>query len=409
MTLPTLPRTFYDEHPTLRHVRQAANARRCPPDLVLAFTLCRVAAMIPTTHTVHGSCLNYVAALVGPSGSGKSKADKCARDLLPVLPTDLDGLPIGSGEGLVDAYLQLETVDGKSTKRQVHVAGLFHVDEGEQFLAVARREKSTTMPILRNLWTGALVGTTGAKADTTRRLDAGTYRFALTVGLQPNYATQLLSDDHAGTPQRFLWVAAADPNAPDTRPAWPGSLDLPPTVTCPADLDPDILRQVDDDELKALRVGGHADPQRSHATLLTLRTAALLATLLGQPGKVDAVPWLLAQQLIEHNHAVTRHLVAAADTERRERDRQAADETVEITAYKAEQFDRRAVDRIAANIGRKVHDGMAHVPRLRDGTASRDRHLFDDALLKARDLGWVVIVDRNRLEPGPVKPPERTT
>ena len=56
--------------------------------------------------------------------------------------------------------------------------------------------------------------------DRTRSLAAGSYRFALLSGWQPEYATALLDDAAGGTPQRFLWFAAEDPTIPDVRPAW---------------------------------------------------------------------------------------------------------------------------------------------------------------------------------------------
>jgi hypothetical protein len=82
--LPHLPASFWEQSPQLTAIRQAAFARITSPDAVLACVLCRVAASFPPTFTLpNNTSLNYIVALVGDSGHGKSVAFRTARHLLP--------------------------------------------------------------------------------------------------------------------------------------------------------------------------------------------------------------------------------------------------------------------------------------------------------------------------------------
>jgi hypothetical protein len=62
-----------------------------------------------------------------------------------------------------------------------------------------------------------------AYANATRRisLEAHSYRLGLVVGVQPERAGALLDGSDGGTPQRFVWLPATDPNLtanPDPEP-----------------------------------------------------------------------------------------------------------------------------------------------------------------------------------------------
>lgn len=402
--LPTLPASFYDQTPQLTHIRRAAQAFRTPPDTVLASVLTRVAATVPPAARVNRDSPNYIAALVGHSGSGKSKSARCARELLPQIGTELDGWPVSSGEGLVQAYLRTEKVDGQLVQIQHHTAGLFHVDEGQQLLAVADRQGSTTFSLLRNMWVGETAGTTGARSETTRRLQHGRYRFAMTVGLQPDYAAQLLNDHHAGTPQRFLWTAARDPDPPPTCPKWPGELPMPTVVSCDVRIGSQVQRVIDDAERRSLIDGGTPDPLRSHETLLTMRTGYLLAVLHGRPGELDGDDWVLGLQLVEHSRSVVEALQQIAVTRRREQNAEQDREQVERQQHRADLTRQRDIERVARHIARHLHNhGPQRGPELRQKVAHRDRHLFDDAARHGISVG-LFSVDGDKVIAGPVKP-----
>jgi hypothetical protein len=121
-------------------------------DLVLHVVLARTAACIP--HTVElppivGSVgsLNFYAAGIGSSGSGKSTAVATGRELVPAPPgLDIaDDRPIGSGEGIAEAYMgtvEQETEDGKKARMRAQVRhnAFIYVDEGEALVDMMHRK-----------------------------------------------------------------------------------------------------------------------------------------------------------------------------------------------------------------------------------------------------------------------------
>ena len=385
MTIPTLPATYYDQHPTLSHVHKAARSRRTSPDVVLGALLCRVATLIPVTGTVHGSQVNYLTAIVGPSGSGKTTANRCARDLRPEIGTPLDGVPPGSGEGIVQRYLTRQKIDGESVQVQTNSAALFHTDEGEQLLNLADRQGSTTLATIRTMWAGDTVGNSNANSETSRLLQRDQYRFTMTLGLQPGFASQLLANTSAGDPQRFLWVGTGDPDAPEVIPSWPGPLPMPNVIGAPCEIADEIRQEIDRAQLATLRAGGHSDPLEAHAGLLRLRTAAIFATLLGTPGMIDADPWLLALELVEHSAKVTNYLGTLSAEHQRERDAEWIDRQEARQEIRAE----KATPRIARRLAEKVQHEDWLRSDLRRACAYRDREYFDDALALAFRHGWI--------------------
>lgn len=397
LSTPSLPAGFYDT-PALTHVRRAAEANLVAPDALLAAVLGRVATGTPPEATVNRSPLNYIAAIVGGSGAGKSQAVRTARQLLPNIGTDLDNLPVSSGEGLVQAYMSRE--DGEN--RQRHTAGLFYVDEGETLLRVAGREGSTTLATLRTLWSGESTGSTGAQSTTTRRLAADAYRFALVVGIQPAYAMSLLDDDHAGTPQRFLWVSAAHPDAPSDTPEWPGEI----TVTYPTTairLPADVIAQVNEQRRAALRQGGYSDAYQSHATQLALRLSGLLAIIEGHPTQISADDWKRGQIIVEHSRRVIQSLIDARQSEK----------IAEETERDLHEIDRRLnrrdaeheanLDRIAKRAGLLLREhGELPKGQLRHRLNSRDRQHAEDAFRRGVKNGQIVLAENGRLAAGPL-------
>ena len=403
MNLPTLSPEFYAYSPALEKIREEAQALRCPPDAVLGAVLCRLAALVPVSTTVNGDSPNYFVALVGGSGSGKTTSVGVARKLIPEIGTDLDGLPVSSGEGLVQAYLRQEKVDGKLEQRQVHTAGFFYVDEGQQLLAQSERQGSTTLSTLRLMWAGEVAGTTGARAETTRRLQAGSYRVSLLVGLQPDFASTLLADDHAGTPQRFLWLACRDPEPPDNPGRPKGALPMPHTISGQIRLSQTVERTIDSVRLEVLRNGGHNDPLASQESVLRLRTGYLLALLNGRPEELDGEDWLAGLELVEHSRKVAHALKQMAQQKRRERHLEADAEIVERIQNRNEMKREKDLDRIARNVSEKVQDGPRRGPDLRRDIAYRDRELFDDAVHHACKVGLLTPIDEG-FKAGPVKP-----
>jgi len=376
--LPHIGDDFYAEHPRLSDILRAARNDRTSPDAVLLAVLVRVATLIPVDATVNGQPVNLIAALVGSSGSGKSSSHRTARRLIPDVGTDRDGIGVGSGEGIAQAFLTRE----KNENVQVRDAVLFWCDEGETLLKVGRREGSTTLATLRSAWDGDTLGQSNANAETTRIVRHGRYRFVMTIGLQPPFAAELLADQTAGTPQRFLWAASGDPNADHARPTWPNDLQVSKGEPCPFNVDAEVSRIVNDRRVTALRNGGHDDPEEAHATQNQLRIAAILAHLLDDGGRhVTPQVWNIAGMIVENSRNVRRELA------RQHQQTTLIDAVDKVATRLAVVNDARDVihDRNVERIGHVIvnyltRNGTSPRNDVVKAVAGRDRKLFDDAL-----------------------------
>lgn len=386
--LPQLSPSFWESHDVLRHIARAARAEANPasPDAVLGVCLCRVSAITPIETTLPGvgGTLNYLVGLVGPSGAGKSTAQRIARRLIPEIGTDLDSIPIGSGEGLIECYLRTTRVkddngETRAEKVQQHTSAYFYVDEAETFIAKKRQDASTTLATLRSMWSGSDVGSTNASHETTRRLKDGTYRFAAAMGFQPKYTVDLMRDDAAGTPQRFLFVSALDRYAVEVPSSYPGPLHVPTPRRGPIHVDPEVERIVRTRRIQHMRGEVEVDPLDTHRDLLQLRTAAHLAALCGDPASVSAFWWNLANEVVETSRAIRGVLydhdreIATAEKVQRVEDRIATDEMIR----------ERNAARISANLGRAARRlGPKPFQTLVNQLASRDRLYadLDDAI-----------------------------
>lgn len=378
--LPHLPPDFYDAHPVLTHIRAACHSQDLPPapDAVLAVALARVAALVPVeTHLPgDGGTVNYLSAVVGPPGSGKSTANLRARALIPSLGDDvLDSAPLGSGEGMVEAYLR--TVD--KAKVQCRTSAFFYVDEAETLINRSKMEASTTLSTLRSMWSGAAVGAMNARTETTRHLNAGAYRFAAVIGFQAPFAMQLIADDAAGTPQRFLYVSSLDPSVPDVGPSNPGPLAIVAPRPGTVHVDREIRRLVGERARRIHRGELVVDALEQHRYYLQLKTACLLSVLCGDGGSVTLPWWNLAARMVDNSRrivlALTEGARLAAQAEREAK----AEERIETREMEDEKHLRRVgalVHRHATEAGRPLQWGYftKHVMNSRD----RKRFTVDD-------------------------------
>lgn len=313
-----LPEEFWTARPALGHVRRAARARLVSPDAVLGAVLARVAAITP--HTVElppivGSPLGltFYAAVVGAPEAGKSAAVGVAGELVPAPEGVIDSLPLGSGEGMVEVLFEfVEEADDegkvRKIKKQTRHAAIFRVDEGAVLGDLGGRRGSTLLPTLRSAYTSGPLGNANASAETRRILRAGTYVYGIVLGLQPELAGPLLADADAGTPQRFIWVSATDPGAPDEAGEWPGPLAwTPPTsweleryaltsggwIRHRLEVAPAIRSEIRGERLAVMRGEIERAPLDAHSTLARLKVAAVLA-LLDQRCDVTEEDWRLS-------------------------------------------------------------------------------------------------------------------
>jgi hypothetical protein len=435
---PNLAAEFWAKRPELLRIRQFAESTGLSPDALLGAVLARVAVATPPNVVLpdlvgatYGS-LNCIHALIGASGSGKSTTMGSAAVLLPLdeFQIDRDGIGIGTGEGIIEAYLDdVPVIDeaGKtrSEKAQTRTRILFSVDEGQIMSDMSKRNGSTLMSILRSAWSGATLGQSNAQKSTSRELKAHLYRFAALVGFQPSKAEAILEDEAGGTPQRLLWFSVTDPNMllPEDRPERPAAfhwqsrpvqyhrpeptgklLDISHAtnpVNGPAEAIIEVLQAsplaIHETGMAHTMAGrGESDinPLDSHKMLLRGQTAALLA-LLADPltdGYSDD-DWLLAGEIVDTSCGV-RDWVLTSAAEQRRRDAAARNMAAAGQAVTVRQvLDDDATTRAARSIGRKVARSTEPVSEADcwRGVSSKVRKQVtrDDVLALAVDLGLI--------------------
>lgn len=415
-----LPHTFWETRPTLQHIRQAAHNRLVSADALLISSLARVVTqtshriVLPATVGSRAS-INLFASIVDPSGGGKTAAVQVARELIPLERTDIaDPILPSSGEGLIEAffaYVPEEQPDGKTkkVKRQVKQAGFAIVDEGQSLLAQADRTGSTIMETIRSAWIGGDLGQHNAAEERKRWLKAHQYRLCIVIGFQMAYAAHLIGDGEGGTPQRFTFALATDPNI-DPEADWPGQLKIPSHHTTPhfndIELDDTIRTGIRQRRLQRSTGELKVDPLDTHADLRRLKLAAALALLEGRLN-IDLDDWDLAG-IIDRTSCAVRTLAIetdrAATTAARQSataiaiEREAATETAAIT---------RTIHRCARTVARKIwKEGTMSAAEAYRSVSSRYRPEapLDAVIDVAVAAEWVHIDQENTLTKGTKRP-----
>ncbi|HEX2857070.1 MAG TPA: hypothetical protein VHO26_06275 [Propionibacteriaceae bacterium] len=285
-------RVFTATH-TLATIRQAAHARLVTPWAVLGATLARIVAEVPP-HVVlpplvgSDASLNLAVALVADSGGGKSGASGCAADAVTILGRRAHDIGPGSGEGIMQEFLEYDDQE-KCNVLRANPLALLQADEIGQIGAVQGRSSQASFgPIIRSMLTGDMVATSAVDAARKRHLPANTYRLAVVAGVQPRLASILLDDTDAGTPQRWVWMPASDPewDVPDT--PWPApvrwSLPIPPRG---GTADGRVRIEVPDATVRAVKqarvrkLRGEGEALDGHRLLAREKVAAALAILHG--------------------------------------------------------------------------------------------------------------------------------
>lgn len=418
-----LPAAFWDARPALRHIQQAAHARSISADGLFGVVLARrCAATLPSVRLppmigADGS-LNTFVALVGPSGTGKSSAVACGRDVLPLAGDGItDGLNVGSGEGLIEAYLGVPEVDGAArgrAKTQVITSVFAVLDEGEALAQQGGRKGATLLPTLRTAWSGGSLGQANASADRRRHLRDHSYRLAAVIGYQPEHAAVLLADDASGTPQRFLWLSATDPAIPDSPTPWPGPLDGQ-SVPAHLDLSLEVERisvalavesEIRQRGLAQRRGQDLAHRLDSHGDLVRLKVAALLG-LLDDRHDIAAADWDLAGVVMETSRAVRGEV--ASDARRRAAASEAASTSKAVRRQDAldDSLEAKALGRAARTIANRVHGhGPQSASDLMRAMSSKHRQhvTLYQAIDRAIDEEWIVLDSEGRYSSGSSKP-----
>lgn len=423
----TLPEEFWSSSSLFEHIRQAAHSRSRSADVVLHAALARVAACLP--HTIElppivgaAGSLNVFTAPVGPSGTGKSTGVAIARELL-VPPPGLDiadNLPLGSGEGIAEAYMGMRkepNEEGKlaNVRVQVRFNAFIYVDEGEALVELMKRNGSTILETLRRAWTGATLGQANASSDRRRIVQQGMYRLGLVIGFQPEKAAGLLGDAAGGTPQRFLFCSAIDPSIPDRQPEWPGPLNWCPPDAALLDqhvvhvngyvrhhltVDEGIVEEIRATDLARQRGEAYCEELDGHAMLHRFKLAGLLAALHGGM-HVGAEEWAWAEQIWRASVGVRNGIAQIVKRQSDQEEAAYVDKRAnrEFVAEAARRSAPAAVDNLAVRIAEYVRthatqdDGVKRRTLQRQVPSSRDSAIFQPALTRGIELGWITFRD----------------
>ncbi|MHC3391324.1 hypothetical protein ACLQ2E_17990 [Streptomyces lavendulocolor] len=447
-TIPGLiPDEFYAARPELAHIRQAGHSRNRSGDVALLSVLTRLSGIV--SHRIRAdtgvagyASLNLFGGIIGPSGIGKSTGVEVADRLMPA-PTHLDfrdGLPLGSGEGLAEIFMDTveeetgevkrgrggtETPVTQRVRKQVRHNAFFYVDEGATITRLMKERSGSTLgETLRSAAVGQTLGQTNASKDTSRYIPSGSYSLGLLVGFQPETVAPLFEEVAEGTPQRFLWVQVVDPSIPDQQPPWPGELvDWRSAATVASGdeasgfvlvtFDEAIkaeLRAADLAKVRGQTPAADLNPLDSHAPLMRVKIASLLAILAGRRN-VNAEDWRLAAILWDASCATRDSVLKYAEGLRRleqeKRTRARIEEEVRVDRAKQladEARADRAVERLATRLAVLVREKGPQTRRaVRDRTAGRDKRFLVDAFAYAVLREWVVERD-GKFDAGPVPP-----
>lgn len=416
-----LPPEFWASRPSLDHIRRAAHSRTRCADAVLLFTLGRVAALVHPTTTLPAivggrASLNFLGGVVSSSGGGKSTAGAVARDLVPIGRRDVVAdVPPGSGEGLAELFFELveeEGDDGKKrkVKRQTKSAAFIYLDEGQALAEMGNRKGATLLPTLRSAWSGEVIGQSNATVETHRVLPAHSYRMAILVGFQLEYAAGLIDDAPGGTPQRFVFATATDPSVPDEPPEWPGELDIevPPIISGGRDIvfDTEVADEIRRRSLMQVRGELEPDALDTHRDQVRMKVAALLGILDGRLC-VSREDWELAGVVMATSNAVRNWVIEHARLQARRSEDARTAALARRDAALQDEAQRRALISGAKSIARRVHKvgGESKFSVVRAAVASKHRELVsvEDMLTHAVEEKWIKasnVTPENRQDDG---------
>lgn len=413
-----LPEEFWKEREIFQHIRNAAHARLCSGDVAFWATMARLSGMVShrvraETYIGDPASLNLFVAAVGPPGAGKSTSAAIARRLMDGPDDFLDGLPLGTGQGMCEIFMgEVDEGTGKykangeeitaRVRKQVAHNAYFYVDEGGVLGKNGSGETSVLFETIRSAAIGGTIGQTNASADRKRLITADSYAMGMLIGFQPVTALPLLADAGTGTPQRFIWSWVIDPHISRDRPAHPGKIvghlgTWRPTADTLIAFPERICKMLEDNILERRcdpNYEENPDDLNGHADLMKVKVASLLA-ILDKRLRVDEDDWRLAETLWASSCLVRDSLALRAKREA-EAARKAQEDAavgVAVRIHDARTSSDHNLERLAQGVRRnvaKAEAGGITWGALRKKFEAKDRPLLEKALALAVSRGWVV-------------------
>jgi hypothetical protein len=410
-----LPEDFWKKRPLFEQIRDTAHARRCSADVAFWATMTRFSGMISHRIRLDSgvgklASLNLFAAVVGPPGAGKSSSAELAFDIMSAPDDFLDGLPIGTGEGMCEIYMgeELRGTGKYNAKReeimklvrlQVAHNAYFYVDEGAVLTQNGSKSASVLMETIRSAAIGGSIGQTNASADRKRLIKRGQYAMGMLIGYQETTALPMLADADGGTPQRLFWSWVLDPNIPKERPKYkPKITDHLGLWRPESDVVIEFPRWIQDEideELQARRSGAkEIDILDGHSPLMKVKAAGNLA-LLDKRKKIKDEDWEIADLLWANSCLVRNSLVARArqEAEAVRKAQEDAQVSVATRIHEATAGADRRLESLANRVRTYVADaGVGGITwgALRKKLASSERPLLEKAIELAEGRGWIV-------------------
>lgn len=398
---------FWDSRPVLAHIRAWAMARRASPWAVLgealAEAICHTPPSFQLPPLVGGNgTLNMLIAMVGKSGAGKLSAHAAAlsaikwHGIVGCIPDRIERLPLGSGEGLARNYGFTRKNETGHELSRLRYSAITTIAEIDTFAAIGGRSGSTISPELRKFYSGESLGFSYADPNKRVIIPEHSYRGCVIAGVQPGRGEVILGDMDGGFPQRWLWLPATDPSAPDLRPKaplaleWepPGNISLLEPESGPLIMKVCAQAREDIDEARLNSLRGTGADQDSHSLYTRLKIAAGLA-LLDERDAVTDADWELSGVVMKVSDrtrdGVAAHLRRKSAEENVARGRaegirrEVADATVQ----------KRANARVAQNVLNKLSREWTSRTTLRNSIARRDRESLDEVLSGLVESGRV--------------------
>jgi len=388
---------FWLRRPTIAHLQTYARARRASPWGVLGCALARIIVATPKFYVLPpfigtDASLNLFVGLVGRPGAGKDAAEAVAAEAINVGSVVASG--IGSGEGI--AHLFMKRDHGQILQHTESV--LLKIAEIDTLAALTERRGATLLPELRKAWMGQELGFAYADKDKRLPVPQHEYRLCLIAGIQPNRAMTLLNDTDGGTPQRFLWLPATDPDAPDVAPETPAPLhwDMPKPENIWANPNGHIEFLVCEqaqkliDDARVARLRGDGEALDGHALLARLKVAAALG-LMENRISVEDEDWELAGIVMQVSDRTRQRVQEEIKKTAVDKNRRQAEAEKHRAVVVAEGMEDAAVKRVGKAIFRKISSEWIQHADLRRKIAQRDRQYFDAAMEKLLDSGLIEV------------------